>query len=223
MRRFGASFALITSIATAAADTTSRVCRGASSARKIVVERRRFYSSRRANLAHPSDVVKCVLSLCLFSFFSISLSFSSPFPLPVCLSASSSLLASLPLFVSPFFSCSLASFVPCILYLCKCIFCKAPGDDVVGGGLDRVPRPLPAVRPSPVRARQMPPAGREQDRAVWAAAGCGVLARAQHSSKFVQNLVLNAESKFVYRVYLFTRKDAVDKLLKHGSSWRKRK
>lgn len=80
------------------------------------------------------------------------------------------------------------------------VYCKAPGDDdVVGGGLDRVPRPLPAVRPSPARARRMPPAGREQDRAVRAAAGCGVLARAldRHSSKFVQNLVLNAAKEQV--------------------------
>lgn len=53
---------------------------------------------------------------------------------------------------------------------------------------------------------------------VRAAAGCGVLARAldRHSSKFVQNLVLNAEKEQVciIGVYLFTTEDTVDKLLK---------
>lgn len=47
------------------ADATSRTRRGASSARKVAVQR--FPPPRRADLAHPSDVVKRVL------FFSFSL------------------------------------------------------------------------------------------------------------------------------------------------------
>lgn len=118
-RRLDADLARTPSVVTVvAADVaTSRTRRGiSSSAREIAVQR--FFPPRRADLAHPSDVVKCILSLIplfLSLYLSLFLSSSSS----VCLSLSASpfffLFTRVYLSFSISLYFSLASFVSCII------------------------------------------------------------------------------------------------------------
>lgn len=110
---------VVTVVIVATDVATSRTRRGISSAREIVVQR--FFPPRRADLAHPSNVVKCILSLSLSLslFVTIPLSFLlslslsvSPFPL-LCFFFFLHMYISLSLYFFLYFF--LASFVPCII------------------------------------------------------------------------------------------------------------